>query len=165
MATNIERINIDDTRFIYTTNFSGDPKRDSFGDSRRKANIIIPDEARAKELLKMGFKVKNTKPRKDDPNPEAFVPEYYVMVQTKYRKRDGEPVKYPPNIYLVVPGNEPVALTEETVGCLDNIMVKNVNVVLNPRQDENGEEYSLYVRTMYVEQDMDDDPYAARYRG
>jgi len=160
-----DRINLDDTRFIFTTNFSGDPARDRFGDGRRKANIIIPSEAQAKELTKAGFKVRSTKPGDMD-DPETFVPEYYVMAQVKYRKNDGQPVKYPPNVYLVVPGNDPVALDENTVGCLDQIRVKNVNCILNPHEYDgaNGSGVSLYVRTMYVEQDMDDDPYAARYR-
>lgn len=159
-----DRIALDDTRFIFATNFSGDPKRDRFGDARRKANIIIPTEQQAKDLTKAGFKVRQTKPPEDaDAN---WVPEYYVLAQVKYRKTDGEPVKYPPNVYLVTPGNEPVLLTEETVNCLDQIRVKNVNVILNPHEYDgaNGSGLSLYVRTMYVEQDTDDDPYAARYR-
>ena len=31
-----QKINIDDTRFIYKTNFSGDPERDRFGSDQRK---------------------------------------------------------------------------------------------------------------------------------
>lgn len=159
-----ERIALDDTRFIFTTNFSGDPKRDRFGDGRRKANIIIPSEQQAKELTKAGFKVRQTKPPEDA--GLDWVPEYYILAQVKYRKNNGEAVKYPPNVYLVTPGNDPVLLNEETIGCLDQIRVKNVNVILNPHEYDgaNGSGLSLYVRTLYVEQDMDDDPYAARYR-
>ena len=167
MAYNqVERINFDDTRFIYTTNFSGDPKRDRFKDSRRKVNVIIPSEQQAKDLTKAGFKVRATKPSEYD-DPATFVPEYYIMVQVKYRKDDGEPVKYPPDVYLVTPGNDPVKMTEETVGCLDQIRVKNVNCIATTRDyvDRDGNPgKSLFARTMYVEQDMDDDPYAARYR-
>ena len=32
-------IAIDNTRFIFATNFSGDPTKDRFGDARRKANM------------------------------------------------------------------------------------------------------------------------------
>ena len=43
--------------------------------------------------------------------------------------------------------------------------MKNVNVILNPYEyDPANGGVSLYVRTMYVEQDLDDDPYAERYR-
>ena len=160
----MDRIALDDTRFIFATNFSGDPKRDRFGDSRRKANIIIPSAQQAKDLTKAGFKVRETRPPEDaDAN---WVPEYYILAQVKYRKTNGEAVKYPPNVYLVTPGNTPVLLNEETVNCLDQIRVKNVNVILNPHEYEgaNGSGLSLYVRTMYVEQDTDDDPYAERYR-
>ena len=162
----IERVNFDDTRFIFATNFSGDPKRDRFKDSRRKVNVIIPSEQQAKDLTKAGFKVRATKPGQYD-NPDEFVPEYYVLVQVKYRKDDGEPVKYPPDVYLVTEGNEPVKMTEETVGCLDHIRVRNVNCIATVRDyiDKDGKPAKgLFARTMYVEQDMMDDPYAARYR-
>lgn len=160
-----DRIALDDTRFIYATNFSGDPSRDRFGDDRRKCNIIIPTEAQAKEMTKAGYKVLATRPREYD-DPETFKPEYYVLAQVKYRKNNREPVKYPPKVYLVSGNNPPVLLTEDTVSCLDQIRVKNVNVILNPHEYESagGSGVSLYVRTMYVEQDMDDDPYAARYQ-
>ena len=52
---------IENTKFIFMTNFSGDPKRDNFGSSRRKANLIIPTEEQAKDLADAGFKVKCTK--------------------------------------------------------------------------------------------------------
>ena len=161
----LDRIALDDTRFIFATNFSGDPARDRFGDDRRKVNIIIPSEAQAKDLTKAGFKVRATRPNDND-DPESFHPEYYVLAQIKYRKNNREPVKYPPNVYLVTGNNPPVLLNEETIGCLDQIRVKNVNVILNPREYDsaNGSGLSLYVRTMYVEQDMDDDPYTDRYR-
>lgn len=157
----VTRINLDDTRFIYGTNFSGDPARDRFGDDRRKCNIIIPSVDQAKDLTKAGFKVKSTKPREDD-DPATFQPEYYIQAQVKYRRKDKTPVKYPPMVYLVNGDHQPVALNEDSIGCLDQIRVKNVNAVLNPYESETGN-LSLYVRTMYVEQDVDDDPYAARY--
>ena len=162
----MDRIALDDTRFIFATNFSGDPKRDRFGDSRRKANIIIPTAEQAKEMTKAGFKVRQTKPSAEQAAANDFVPEYYILAQVKYRKTNGEAVKYPPNVYLVTPGKDPVLLTEDTVSCLDQIRVKNVNVILNPHEYDgaNGSGLSLYVRTMYVEQDVDDDPYAERYR-
>ena len=162
----METYRFEDTRFIFATNFSGDPKRDNFGDTRRKVNLIIPSEAQAKELTKKGFKVRQTKPGKYD-TPEEFVPEYYIMVQVKYRKNSGEPVKYPPNVKLVIPGKDPVAMSEETVGSLDHIRVKNVNCVSSARDyvDRDGKPgKNLFARTMYVEQDMDYDPFAERYR-
>ncbi len=164
VGMNTRTIAIDDTRFIFATNFSGDPTKDRFNDARRKANVLIPDPEQAKDLIKMGIKVRETRPRPDD-DPEEFVPEYFVPVLLKYRNRTGQPVKYPPRVYLVSGDNEPVPLDEESVDCIDQMRVKNVNVILNPYEyDPANNGVSLYIRTMYVEQDLDDDPYAARYR-
>lgn len=157
-------IAIDDTRFIFQTNFAGDPSKDRFVDSRRKANLVIPDPEQAKDLIKAGFKVRETKPRPDE-DPADFIPEYFVLAVLKYRNRLGQPVKYPPKVYLVSGDNEPVLLDEDSVSCIDNMRVKNVNVILNPyKYDPANNGLSLYIRTMYVEQDLDDDPYASRYR-
>ena len=157
-------IAVDNTRFIFQTNFSGDPAKDRFADARRKANLIISDPEQAKDLIKAGFKVRETRPRPDD-DPNDFMPEYFVTVLLKYRNRAGQPVKYPPKVYLVSGDNEPVLLDEESVKCIDQMRVKNVNVILNPYEyDPVNNGLSLYIRTMYVEQDLDDDPYAERYR-
>ena len=156
-------INVDDTRFIFRTNFAGDPQKDTFGDRRRKACLLIPDVEQAKDIMKMGFKVSQTRPKQND-DPATFQPEYYVTVLLQYRKMDGQPVKYPPKVYLVQEDNSKVLLDEETAGMLDDIRVKNVNVVLSERVYGPGEnDRNLYIRTMYVEQRMDDDPYASRY--
>ena len=158
-----KRITIDNTRFIFPTNFSGNPANDRFADSRRKCNIVIPDPEQARDLIKQGVKVRETHPREDD-DPEEFVPEYFVTAVLKYEDRLGNPVKYPPKVYLVCGGNPPVLLDEDSIETLDQIRAKNVNVLLNVYEyDPVGHQKNLYIRTMYVEQDMNDDPYAARY--
>ena len=157
-------IAVENTKFIFATNFAGDPTKDRYSDARRKANLLIPDKEQAKDLIKAGFKVRETRPRQDD-DPNTFVPEYFVPVLLKYRDRTGKEVKYPPKVYLVSGDAEPVLLSEDTVKKVDEVRVKNVNVILNPYEYDpvnNGQ--SLYIRTMYVEQDLDDDPYAARDR-
>lgn len=158
-----KRITIDNTRFIFTTNFSGNPANDRFADTRRKCNIIIPDPEQVRDLIKQGIKVRETIPRGDE-DPRDFIPEYFVTAVLKFEDRMGNPVKYPPKVYLVVDDNPPVLLNEDTIDRLDQIRVKNVNVILNAYEyDPVNHSKSLYIRTMYVEQDMDDDPYAARY--
>lgn len=158
-----KRITIDNTRFIFTTNFSGNPANDRFADTRRKCNIIIPDPEQVRDLIKQGIKVRETTPREDE-DPRDFIPEYFVTAVLKFEDRMGNPVKYPPKVYLVVDDNPPVLLNEDTIDRLDQIRVKNVNVILNAYEyDPVNHSKSLYIRTMYVEQDMDDDPYAARY--
>ncbi len=158
-----ERFNIDNTRFVYRTNFSGDPARDNFSDTRRKVNILVPDPEQVKDLIKMGVKVRQTTPTSKD-DPDTFVPDDFITALIGYRDRFGKLLEYPPKVYLVVEGRPPRLMSEETIDELDHIRVKNVNVILNTREyDPVNHLKSLYVRTMYVEQDTDDDPYASRY--
>lgn len=154
-----KRIMIEGTRFIFQTNFSGDSTQDRYGSSARQGNLIIPSPAQAEELLAQGFNVRQTRPHDDD---EGFEPTYFVKVQVKYTNRMGDPVKYPPAVYLVSDDGEPVKMTEDSIGNLDHMRIKNVDAVLNSYEYAEGK-YSLFVRTMYVTQDIDDDPYAARY--
>lgn len=158
-----KRITIDNTKFIFATNFSGNPANDRFADGRRKCNILIPDPEQARDMMKQGIKVRETQPRPDD-DPNEFVPDYFVTAVLKFEDRMGNPVKYPPKVYLVVDDNPLVLLNEDTIDILDQIRAKNVNVILNAYEYDPVNHFkSLYIRTMYVEQDMDDDPYAARY--
>ena len=149
-------IHIENTNFIFATNFSGDPERDTFGSDARKANIIIPSYEQAMELMEAGVNVKATKPRPDEDESE-FVPTYYAAVRVSY---DSD---WPPKIYLVSGDAEPVLLNEDTVNTIDRCYVLNVNATLNPYTNERTGRTSLYVRTMYVEQDIEDDPFAHRY--
>ena len=149
-------IAIENTNFIFRTNFSGDPERDTFGSDARRANVIIPDVEQAQWLIDQGFNVKETKPRPGE--EDDFKPTYFVAIGVNYDSN------WPPKIYLVSGDAEPVLLDAEFVNSLDMCQVRNVNVVLNPYQNERTGRKSLYVRTMYVEQDLDDDPFASRYR-
>ena len=152
---------IDNTKFIFATNFAGDPTKDRYNDARPKANIIIPDPEQAKDLIKAGVRVRETRPRPDD-DPDDFQPEYFITALLKYRGKNGLPVKYPPKVFLVSGDSEPVLLDEETVKQIDTMRVHNVNVILNSYEYDAGK-LSLYIRTMYVEQDLYDDPYAHRW--
>ena len=58
MRTNL--VIIEGAKFIYDTNFSGDPKRDRFGNDQRKANLVIPDIEQARRLIDEGYNVKLT---------------------------------------------------------------------------------------------------------
>lgn len=148
-------ISIENTRFIFKTNFSGDPERDTFGSTTRYGNLIIPDEEMARELAEEGFNVRQTKPKPG--MEEEFEPTYFVKITVNY---DSE---WPPKIYLVSGDSEPQILDEESIDTLDKVYVINVNAILNPYMNQRTGKSSLYVRTMYVEQDVEDDPFAARY--
>lgn len=150
---------IDDTKFIFQTNFAGDPNNDRFRSPKRRGNIIIPDPAMAMVLLDRGFKVKQTKPRPGE-DEEDFVPTYYISVMLNYNS------EWPPEVYLVSgPNAQPVLLNADTVGIIDKCYVLRVRVALNPYENATTGIKSMYVKTMYVEQDVADDPFAHIYAG
>lgn len=149
------KIYIADTKFIYATNFAGDPNKDKFKNTSRRGNLIIPTEEQAEELYNMGFKVKQTTPREGE--EEGFIPKYYVPIIIGYN----HPTRKP-HVYLVTNG---VAqeLEEGELKMLDNIRATNVCATLNPRIDEERGSATLYVSQLYVEQVVDKDPWAERY--
>lgn len=159
MARN-ELVFLENTHFIFQTNFSGDPARDSYGNSSRKANIIIPSEEVAQHMAEVGCNVKQTKPRAGE--EEGYVPEYYVACIVNF---DSEVAKAnPPKIYLVT-GNKPSdPLTPETISVLDHAYVTNVNATLEISYNKRYDKWVCYVKTMYVFQDVDDDPWAAQFQ-
>lgn len=144
---------IDGGTFIFNTNFSGDPKRDRFQSSQRKANLVIPNIEQARELIDEGFNVRLTKPREEE--EEGFIPRYFVSVKLNYDSQ------WPPRVYLVTEENQGILLDAESVGCIDDMWVESVNAVLNPYEGPNGK--SLYVKSMEVFQKIDDDPIASKY--
>lgn len=149
---------IENSRFIFSTNFSGDPNRDKYGSPERKANLVIPDINIARQLIDEGFNVKMTKPREGE--EEDFTPTYYVVVKLAYRNRNGDPKQWPPKVLFVV-DDKCTELTEESVSCIDYAWIERVNVVLNKYESERGK--SLYIKTMEVFQRVEDDPILARY--
>lgn len=152
MRTNL--VIVENGKFIFDTNFAGDPKKDRFGSDERKANLIIPDIDLARELIDDGFNIRLTKPRVDE--EEGFVPRYFVKVKLNYKST------WPPKVYLVTDEDKSVLLDEVSVACLDDIWVDRVNAVLNRYEGPNGK--SLYVKSMEVYQKVDDDPISAKYR-
>lgn len=152
MRTNL--VIVENGKFIFDTNFAGDPKRDRFGSDERKANLVIPDIDLARELIDEDFNIRVTKPRVGE--EEGFVPRYFVKVKLNYDS------KWPPKVYLVTDEDNSVLLDEESVACLDDIWVDRVNAVLNRYEGPNGK--SLYVKSMEVYQKFDDDPISAKYR-
>lgn len=152
MRTNL--VIVENGKFIFDTNFAGDPKKDRFGSDERKANLVIPDIDLARELIDDGFNIRLTKPRVGE--EEGFVPRYFVKVKLNYKST------WPPKVYLVTDEDKSVLLDEESVACLDDIWVDRVNAVLNRYEGPNGK--SLYVKSMEVYQKFDDDPISAKYR-
>lgn len=153
---------IENTRFAYRTNLAGDPSRSKYADDRRMATFIVPDNL-VEEMAANGVRIKQTRPGRNNPHPEEFEPENFVQAQAKFRNQKGEEVRFPPKIYLVCGNNEPRLLDEEDLELIDRIPVKNVNVVLNEYHRTPNDPPSLYIRVMYVEQDMNADIYNYDY--
>ena len=133
MYTKRQKVNIDDTRFIFTTNFSGDPSRDRFGSSTRRVNVVIPTQELADQLSAMGVNV----------NMDSKWPPRVYWVTTAGKR-------------LLCNANTVGQLDFIRV---KNVCVQ-ANLV--EKRNFPGE-YSLYADVMYVEQDADADPYAERY--
>lgn len=153
-----QKVNIDDTRFIFSTNFSGDPERDRFGSKTRRANVVIPTKEQAQALLLMGVNVKMTKPNPERQYDDPFEPEYYVPIIVNMES------KWPPHVFWITPEGRKLQCTIDTIGQLDYIRTKNVCVQANLVENKrNPGAFSLYADVMYVEQDVDADPYAQRY--
>ena len=154
-----EMVHIDNTNFIYRKNFSGDPSKDKYGNSARRANIIIPTFEEAQYISSLGIGVKETKPR--DGEEEGFKPVYYMPVIVNY---DSSVAKSrPPMVYLVTGNKKPVLLDEDTIGLVDQAYVVNVKASIEIVYLAKYDRYAAYVRTMYVFQDDDDDPWAAEF--
>lgn len=146
---------IEGTKFIYKTNFSGDPDRDTYGNTQRKGNLIIPDIEQARRLIDEGFNVKLTKPKPGE--EEGFIPRYYAAIKVNYES------EWPPKIFLMTGENDRhgVLLDAESISNIDYMWIDNVNVVLNKYEGKNGK--SLWVKSMEVFQKMDDDPISLRH--
>ena len=41
MINKRQKVSIENTRFIFATNFSGDPSRDRFGSDKRRVNLVL----------------------------------------------------------------------------------------------------------------------------
>lgn len=154
-----ELITLENTKFIYKTNFSGNPDNDKYGSKSRRGNIIIPTEALAQRIDDAGIEVKVTRPREGE--EEGFKPTMFMPILVKY---DSEFAKErPPKVYLVSGTAEPVLLDEESIGVIDMSYVLNVNATIEIAYLKNYDRYAAYVRTMYVEVEGEDDPFAERY--
>lgn len=156
-ATKSVFVNIDQTNFIFSTNFSGDPSRDRFNSPKRKVNVIIPTKEQADEIAALGVNVKVTRPNPNRTYDGEYIPKYYVKVGINMD------LTKPPKIVWVTPTGAKVECTKENVGNLDYIRVKNVNCMAKVVKKKNVPGYSLYAHVMYVEQSVDYDPYAHLY--
>lgn len=142
-------LQIDGGRIIYR-NFSGiGGKYNREGD--RNFAVIIPNEDIANQLSEEGWNVKIKPPRDDQDTPFMFLP-----VKVKFNDRG-------PAVYLVS-GEKRNKLSEETVGCLDDVDILSVDLDVRPYDWEvNGKTgRTAYLHSMEVNQEVD--RFMARYQ-
>lgn len=148
-----ELVQIDDARITYR-NFEG--RGDKFNrEGDRNFSIIIPNEDIAEALKNdenehgAGWNVKIKPPREDGEEP--FM---HLKVKVKFNNRG-------PNVYLYS-GKNRVELTEETIGCLDDVYIDHVDLDIRPYDDVlNGRPFrTAYLQSMRVFQNMSMDRFA-----
>ena len=141
-------LQIDDAKIIYR-NFSGAASKFNREGDRNFA-VIIDDENVANTLIDTGWNVKIKPPRDEDDAPFMYLP-----VKVKFNERG-------PKAYLISGANR-VALDEETISCLDDIDIMNVDLDIRPFDWEvNGKTgRTAYLQSIEVTQEID--RFAARY--
>ena len=135
-------LQIDNARIIYR-NFSGEgSKYNREGD--KNFSILIDDQEIADKLIAEGWNVKIR-----DPREEGDIPFMHLPVKIKFNDRG-------PNVYLQS-GNNRVKLYEDTISCLDNVDILNVDLDIRPYDWEvNGKiGRTAYLHSMCVTQEID----------
>jgi hypothetical protein len=132
-------------------NFMGAEKQ--FNPAGQRNFSILIDPASAQDMLADGWNVKFLKPREgDDPNepPQAHLP-----VKVRYTHR-------PPTIVMVTERSDgtksKTPLAEDMVGALDYVVMKEVDIIINPSSWEySGRKgVTAYCKSLYVTIEMND---------
>ena len=148
-------LEIDDARICFR-NFRGEGSLyNNEGD--RNFSLVIPDEEIADALMNdknefgVGWNVKIRAPREEGEAPFMHLP-----VKVKYTERSG------PRVYLIS-GKNRVELNEDTIGMLDDIDIKSVDMNIRPYDGEGrfGPFRSAYLQSIYIVQNVD--RFAARF--
>ena len=135
-------LQIDEARIIFR-NFSGEgSKFNREGD--RNFSVLIDDQDIADALIEQGWNLKIKPPR-----DEGDIPFMHLPVKVKFNDRG-------PAVYLRSGGNQ-IELDEESVSCLDNIDIIDVELDIRPYDWEvNGKTgRTAYLHAMRVTQRID----------
>lgn len=141
-------LQIDNARIIYK-NFRGEgSKYNREGD--RNFAVVIPEQEMVDRMIDEGWNVKIKPPRDEEEEPFMYLP-----VKIKFNDRG-------PNVYLVS-GRHKHKLDEESIECIDNIDILNVDLDIRPYDWEvNGKTgRTAYLQSMEVTQEVD--RFAERY--
>lgn len=135
-------LQIDNARIIYR-NFSGEgSKFNREGD--KNFSVIIDSQELADELIAQGWNVKIKEPREE--GDDLFI---HLPVKVKFNDRR-------PNVYLQS-GRNRIKLDDESISCLDNVDIINVDLDIRPYDWEvNGKTgRTAYLHSMCVTQEVD----------
>lgn len=142
-------LEINDARIAFR-NFRGEGSLyNNEGD--RNFSLVIPNEEIAEALQNdkneygAGWNVKIRVPREEGEQPFMHLP-----VKVKYTERSK------PKAFLIT-GNNRIRLTEETIGMLDDIDIKSVDLDIRPYDGEGrfGPHRTAYLQSIYVVQNID----------
>ena len=141
-------LQINDARIVFR-NFRGEGGPYNREGDRNFA-LVIPNKDIADELIKDGWNVKIKEAREEGDQPFIF-----LTVKVKFNDIG-------PHIYLKT-GDVSNKLDEESVGCIDDIDIRSVNLDIRPYDWEvNGKTgRTAYLQSMEVVQEID--RFAARY--
>lgn len=136
-------LQIDNARIVYR-NFTGEGSKFNREGDRNFA-VIIESQELADQLTEAGWNVKIKPPRDEDDSPFMFLP-----VKVKFNDRG-------PTAYLKSGNADPVKLDEESIGCLDDIDILDVDLDVRPYDwNVNGKEgRTAYLQSIFVTQDVD----------
>ena len=135
-------LQIDDCRIIYR-NLSGEGSKYNTEGNRNFA-VLIPNEEIAEEIKERGWNVKIKPPKEEGEDPF-----FYLPVKVKFNDNG-------PNIY-VQSGRALNRLGEDSVGMIDNLEIRSVDLDIRPYDWEvNGKTgRTAYLQSMKVIQNID----------
>lgn len=142
-----DNIAIEGARLAFR-NFSG--KEGRFNPAGRRNFCVLLEPELAERLIADGWNVRHLSPR--DPGD---APQPYMQVAVRY-----SPI--PPKIVLITSRGKTI-LDEESVGMLDWAEIKNVDLIIRPRNWNVGGDSGVkaYVKNMYVT--IAEDEFAYKY--
>ena len=135
-------LQINDAKIIFR-NFRGEGSKFN-RDGDRNFAVVIDDQDVADALVKEGWNVKIKPPREEGDTPFMYLP-----VKVKFSG-------YGPRVYLNT-GNRQNKLDEESIACLDDIDILNVDLDVRPYDwDVNGKHgRTAYLQAICVTQEVD----------
>lgn len=135
---------IEDAKLLFR-NFAGLEK--PFNSAGDRNFCVVLDKERAERMKAIGWRIKQLKPRDDEPDTEG---DYYMQVKVNYK------TGRPPRCVQITSGNR-VELGTDEVMLFDAADIKKADLIINGYwSDMAGGGYSAYLKTIFVTLNEDD---------